>query len=288
MLSTVGSETTIAPSLIGRRREQLRPIGLVLLCVVILSLLAACGGDDVTPTPTATPSPEAAEAQAGAAADPSADTATATPVDDTTMIVVTLEPTPLTSTAESLTADAGETITNASIAVETTPVVEESRNCEVESDLDLAGYPELESAMGCALAPALSEAIGFNEFGSGPDFNKFMLWLSWEDQIYALFPDGSWRAYVDNWTEEMPEFACNPLAGDPASPPLPRRGFGKVWCENPNVRDRLGTISVEERLCQHSVIQMFEQGRVLACFEDATIRYFKLFNDNTWQAVLQP
>lgn len=252
----------------------------MLLWLLLVSLLAACSSDEPTPTPTATAAPEATAT--------SIDEATAVAVDDTTMIVVTLAPTPMVSTAETLAADDSETITSASIAVETTPVVEENRDCEIESDLDLAGYPELGAIMGCALAPALSEAVGFNEFGSGPDYNKYMLWLSWEGQIYALFPDGVWRAYVDTWTEEMPDFSCNPLAGDPTSPPLPRRGFGKVWCDNPNVRDQMGTISVEERLCQHSVIQLFERGRVIACFEDATIRYFKLFNDNTWQAVLQP
>ena len=283
MLSLVEGQSNIVQCSTGEAwRRSRRRLAFVLLGVLLVSLLTACGGDDPTPTPTATAVPEATATSIEESSEATE------PVDDTTMIVVTLAPTPMSSTAETLTADNSETITSASIAVQTTPVVEASRDCEVESDLDLAGYPELESIMGCALAPALSEAVGFNEFGAGPDFTKFMLWLSWEDQIYTLFPDGAWRAYVDAWTEEMPDFTCNPLAGDPTSPPLPRRGFGKVWCDNPDVRDTMGTITVEERLCQHSVIQMFERGRVIACFEDATIRYFKLFNDNTWQAVLQP
>jgi hypothetical protein len=282
-LSTARDESYGSDRLSGQGLQQFpQRLGVRLLWAVLVVMLAACGGDDPTPTPTATAAPEATATSAESADE------TATPVDDTTMIEVTLEPTPMTSTAENLAADDSETITSASIAIQTTPVVEVSRDCEVESDLDLAGYPELESVMGCALAPALSEAVGFNEFGPGPEFNKFMLWLSWEDQIYTLFPTGTWRASVDDWTDEMPEFSCNPLAGEPTSPPLPRRGFGKVWCDNPDVRDTMGTITVEERLCQHSVIQMFENGRVIACFEDATIRYFKLFNDNTWQAVLQP
>jgi len=282
-LSIVGSESNKYDILVGHGWQRFpRRIALPLLLVLLVSLLAACGGDDPTPTPTATVAPEVT------ATSPESSAETATPVDDTVMIEVTLAPTPMVSTAETLAADDSEAITSASIAIQTTPVVEVNRDCEVESNLDLAGYPQLEAVMGCALAPALSEAVGFNEFGAGPEFNKFMLWLSWEDQIYTLFPDGIWWATVDDWTEDMPDFTCNPLAGDPTSPPLPRRGFGKVWCDNPDVRDKMGTISVEERLCQHSVIQMFENGRVIACFEDATIRYFQLFNDNTWQAVLQP
>ena len=49
-----------------------------------------------------------------------------------------------------------------------------------------------------------------------------------------------------------------------------------------SVRLALGNIDREERLCQHAVAQRFEQGRLLACFEDATIRYFRVLDDGTW------
>lgn len=258
------------------KRQRLLCIGPLLL---VLALFAAgCGGDKPAPTPTATKTPPAAT-----------ESPTLTTVDDTVMIEVTLEPTPMTSTAETLAADPdSETVSSANVAVETTPVVEDEQRCAVESDLDLAGYPDLESIMGCALEPARTDPVGFNEFGPGPDFNRFMLWLSWEVQIYVLLPEGTWTVYPDTWSDEMPEFVCNPTNRDPASPPLPRRGFGKVWCENDEAREKMGLIAVEERLCQHTVTQAFERGRMVACFEDATIRYYKLFNDSSWQAVLQP
>jgi hypothetical protein len=50
--------------------------------------------------------------------------------------------------------------------------------------------------------------------------------------------------------------------------------------------DKMGTIDREERLCQHTVVQRFEKGRLLACFEDATIRYFRLLDDGTWDMVM--
>lgn len=268
--------------IIRRRRHDSHRRGKLLrlapIAITLALFVAGCGGDEPVPTPTATKTPQPATALA-----------TPTPMDDTVMIEVTLEPTPLTSTAETLASDpSNDSASSANIAVETTPVVEGEPSCAVESDLDLAGYPGLESVMGCALAPARTDPVGFNEFGPGPDFNRFMLWLSWEFQIYVLFPDGGWKIYADTWTDEMPEFTCNPTNRDPTSPPLPRRGFGKVWCEDNNVRETLGLIAVEERLCQHTVTQEFERGRVVACFEDATIRYYKLFNDSQWQAVLQP
>jgi hypothetical protein len=162
------------------------------------------------------------------------------------------------------------------------PAVVEEGDCPVQYDLDLAGYSDLIAKMGCALEPAAYDAVGINEFGTGPDYNRFMLWFSDELQIYVLFPDQTWQAYLDTWREGQPELSCNPLSVPPSSPPLPRRGFGKLWCTVDGLQDKLGMIDREERLCQHTVVQRFEKGRLLACFEDATIRYFRLLDDGKW------
>lgn len=167
-------------------------------------------------------------------------------------------------------------------------VIEGDHTCAVESDLDLAGYPALESIMGCAVEPARFDSVGFNEFGPGPNYASFMLWLSWERQIYVLLPDQTYEVVADTWGEEMPTFSCNPTDEEPSSPPLPRRGFGKVWCENVKYQEQMGFIEREERLCQHAAMQRFESGRMLACFEDAAIRYFRILDDGTWQAEFQP
>ncbi len=79
-------------------------------------------------------------------------------------------------------------------------VIEADSDCSVEYDLDLAGYPELKLKMGCALSPAQSDPVGINEFGNGPDYERFMLWFGADAQIYVLFPDGTWQAYMDTWT----------------------------------------------------------------------------------------
>ena len=64
------------------------------------------------------------------------------------------------------------------------------------------------------------------------------------------------------------------------------RGFGKLWCTVDGLQDTLGTIEREERLCQHTVVQRFERGALLACFEDATIRYFRLLDDGSWDLMM--
>lgn len=158
--------------------------------------------------------------------------------------------------------------------------------CTQEADIALANYPDLQALMGCALGPAIFDPVAINEFGPGPDFDRFMLWFSHEGKIYVLRPDKAWQAYPDTWTEDQPTFACNPLDSEATSPPLPRRGFGKLWCEHQELQTMMGTITKEERLCQHTVLQPFQNGRLLACYEDATIRYFRVMDDQSWDQVL--
>lgn len=227
--------------------------------LLFLMLLAACGGDEATPTPTATsPSPTPAAA-------------TLTPLSEETLPVSAEAP--VVQPAGVL---ATPTVTELTID-------ESDGQCSIDYDLDLGGYPDLHHKLGCAVSAGSNEPVGINEFGVGPDYNRFMLWFGSEQQIYVLFPDQTWQSYRDTWDESQPEFSCNPLNAPPSSPPLPRRGFGKLWCSVESLQEQLGTIEREERLCQHTVVQSFEQGRLLACFEDATIRYFSLMNDGTWE-----
>jgi len=245
----------------------------VLACCLAL-VLGGCGGQpEPAPTLAATPAPSATPTSAPP-------TATAAPLEQ----IPTAQPAGQTltpSTDVTLTSPVTSTATTAS-----EPALVEEGNCAVQSDLDLAGYPDLLARMGCALAEAGNDAVAINEFGEGPDYNRFMLWFSNELQIYVLFPDQTWQAYLDTWSEGQPELSCNPLSVPPTSPPLPRRGFGKLWCSVDGLQDKLGTIDREERLCQHTVVQRFEKGRLLACFEDATVRYFRLLDDGSWDMMM--
>ncbi len=244
-----------------------------LLGLTLSLLLAGCAGSpEATATPTATAAPTA--------------TMTAPPPTPTP---APLEQIPTAEPADSNLPPASDAALTASTGITPTlsepPVVEEG-NCPVQYDLDLAGYPDLVAKMGCAVAKADNHDVGINEFGTGPDYNRFMLWFSDELQIYVLFPDQTWQAYLDTWSEGQPELSCNPLSVPPTSPPLPRRGFGKLWCTVEGLQDKLGSIDREERLCQHTVVQRFEKGRLLACFEDATIRYFRLLDDGAWDMTM--
>lgn len=190
----------------------------------------------------------------------------------------TLSASPIPTTSQTLTQSG--TLTAAAALLQAGVV------CAEETDIALIAYPDLQQLMGCAQGPAIFDPIAINEFGSGPDFDRFMLWFGHELQIYVLRPDKSWQVYPDTWTEDQPTFACNPLGGEETSPPLPRRGFGKLWCEQAELQTIMGTVAKEERLCQHTVLQTFTQGRLLACYEDATIRYIRVMDDGAWDQVL--
>jgi len=233
----------------------------VTMAILLPFLLLGCGREAPAPV-VVTPAIPTATA-----------TATATPT-------ATARPTP-TATATTMAESPPRAAGNAAAPA----IVDAEGNCLIESDLDLAGYPELQDQMGCAVEQATYDDVAINEFGEGPDFNRFMLWFSNSEQIFVLLPNQTWEAFPDTWSEDQPEISCNPLDGEATSPPLPRRGFGKLWCEVPELQELMGTIVREERLCQNAVTQQFEAGRLLACFEDATIRYFRILDDGSWDMV---
>lgn len=235
------------------------------IAVSISLLLSACSSE-TEPTVEALPTPTLA---------PLTPTATAVPPASLLPTATPVTQSPVTAVSPTLTNT--NTFTAVAAAVGT---------CTQEADIALANYPNRQELMGCALEPAIFVPVAINEFGPGPDVDRFMLWFSHEGQIYVLRPDKSWQSYPDTWTENQPTFACNPLGSEEASPPLPRRGFGKLWCENPELQTIMGTVPREERLCQHTVLQPFQHGRLLACYEDATIRYFRVMDDQSWDQVL--
>jgi hypothetical protein len=248
---------------------KFRSIALLALCLMAASfLLAACGEDSPpTPTPTAAPTPTPAPAL---------------PTLPPTESILPAESTPTAApvAASPLTVTSSQSQSATAPLTGTTPP---PIACAIEPNTDFVGYGDIVGRLGCPLAEGSYGAVAINEFGEGPDYSRFMLWFDDENQIYVLQPQRTWLAYTDTWEEGQPEISCNPENVDePESPPLPRRGFGKLWCTVEGVRESMGTIEREERLCQHSVVQRFERGRLLACFEDATIRYFRILDDGAW------
>lgn len=137
----------------------------------------------------------------------------------------------------------------------------------------------LRADLGCPRREAQEIPVAFQEFERG-----FMLWKGVpEFQVYVLLlGDGTrpmrWSAYVDTFQEGQPAF--DPLLTPPPEREQPIRGFGKVWREQPGVREAIGWALSRERGGQ-GVFQVFEGGRVFVV-EDT--RLFALIDtDNRWQ-----
>lgn len=270
----------------------------LLLLLACLVLVACSGEEEATPETTFIPaadspmSPLPTEAPMTETEDvaASAETPTDAVEAETPSGIAALVSTPdaTGTTSETAPATTAAAPNGTSTPVFTPLEAEDVADCEVESSLDLVGYPDLEQRMGCATEPAIFDPIAINEFGDADPTDRFMLWFSHEQTIYVLLPDGTYQPHEDTWVEGVdPTYPCNPLGGEEDSPPLPRRGFGKLWCENPEFQVILGTVPREERLCQHAVLQRFQNGRLLACFEDGTVRYFRLLDDGTWDVQMQ-
>ena len=76
--------------------------------------------------------------------------------------------------------------------------------------------------------------------------------------IYVLYNDGTAQRFPDTYVESSPE--PTPFATPPVGFLAPQRGFGKVWRDNPDVRQRLGWAASGEQTYSNSPYQGFERG----------------------------
>lgn len=106
-----------------------------------------------------------------------------------------------------------------------------------------------------------------------------MLWRGDTDTIYVLFNDGRWESYPNEWREGDPEYSC----GEANSPPTPLRGFGRVWCDHPEVSARLGAVTASEIGDNASAVQEFVNGMIMVAPFGA--RFVLVGEDGTWRRV---
>jgi len=95
----------------------------------------------------------------------------------------------------------------------------------------------------CPASPPLYSAGAQQVFEHG-----VMLWVGEEDRIYVIYDDGgvgAWSAFTDEWDEGDP--IDDPSIIPPPGFYQPIRGFGLVWREQPNVRERLGWATAPEQ-----------------------------------------
>ncbi len=122
----------------------------------------------------------------------------------------------------------------------------------------------------CPSGPAVYSSGAEQHFEHG-----VMLWVQSEDRIYVLYDEGipAWQAFTDEWEEG------DPVKDDDIVPPpgyyQPERGFGLVWREQPNVRERLGWGTTPEAGGQ-TAVQRTSHWKYVHTFIKALIQ------DGTW------
>ena len=92
-----------------------------------------------------------------------------------------------------------------------------------------------------------------------------------------LYSNGLWQSVADTFVDGQPE--SDPAIVAPWGYYQPIRGFGKVWREEPGVRDRLGWGTEKERGANLSR-QNYENGLMIW---SPTRGVLVLYQDGTWQ-----
>lgn len=128
------------------------------------------------------------------------------------------------------------------------------------------------SQLGCPSSPMVETWTAVERFQRG-----MMFWREDQRMIYVIASDMTWRKYVDNWIEGMPEYSC------PDTPPpglvKPKRGFGYVWCNQPGIKELVGW-ALEDEYGITTQYQSFEGGEMLRA-PDTSI--YILFRSGLWQ-----
>ena len=151
-----------------------------------------------------------------------------------------------------------------------------TRACPSVSGPFAAVWAQVRDRVGCATGSTIWGLVAEENFERGK-----MFWREPIDtaQALVLFNNGTWRIYHHSPYPGEPEFWC-PDANTPARcPPTPKRGFGMMWCDIPEIRQGLGNATDCERGYQ-GAMQSFEQGFMLQTDSGAIYIFFQ---DGTWQ-----
>jgi len=132
-------------------------------------------------------------------------------------------------------------------------------------------WPSIKSKLGCATSSAHENTwMAIEEFQKG-----LMFWRQDNDRIYALYSGNGWGTYANAWRDGDPEYTC----GTPASPPTPKRGFGKTWCSVSSVRSNLGNATTAER-GYYGTVQDFQRGLII---RTDTGKNYVMYSGDGWE-----
>ncbi|MFN8496937.1 MAG: hypothetical protein U0641_03710 [Anaerolineae bacterium] len=137
-------------------------------------------------------------------------------------------------------------------------------------------FEGLEAAIGCPIGTPQNVVTAVEEFERG-----FMFYRQDNGLIYALYNDGTAQVFQDSWRDGDAEYSC-PDVSQSKTPPTPRRGIGKVWCNESGVRDKLGLAKGDEQGYSRP-IQQFERGFMFATGDPPTVPWVVYNDSQRWK-----
>ncbi len=151
-------------------------------------------------------------------------------------------------------------------------------NCRTVHGMFTGVWTNVLATIGCASADMTPIQIVEENFEHGK-----MIWRGEtidHGQALVLFDDGTWNIFThSSYKEGSPEYPCADSSTPPKSPPTPKRGFGTMWCDIPEIRNGLGNaIDVEQDGLGY--MQRFDNGFMLRTNYNAT---FVFYSNKSWE-----
>jgi len=142
-------------------------------------------------------------------------------------------------------------------------------------------------SLGLPAAAAISRRYSVQEFDHGVIFFRDNKYNPAENWMYVIYwgsegndktAGNSWVRYVDTWLAGDPALSCAEAAPLPVGP---AGGFGRLWCEHPEVQAGLGAALAQEVNVKGGWLD-FEHGVML--YDIWNKRVFVLFENQHWRA----
>jgi len=268
----------------------------VLKLVVLLLLVSACNSFGPRPTPdpifvTATPLPNPSTPTP---ADTSvvSTAATADESTDASALLPTLIPatdTPLPTSKPTLTPSFTPTFTDTPPPKRSKTPIGAAGTCTATAQGGFATILAQNSAfqvgLGCAVGPATAVSGATLSMQNGSMLYASALGDFPQKVIYALYNNGTYQRYDDNWVEGVDP--SSPGETPPSGYSVPVRGFGKVWHNNPPVKNGLGWATGSEQ-GTGGELQRFQRGEMYFVASLKQTFIFISGTTNSWQAVGTP
>ena len=105
-----------------------------------------------------------------------------------------------------------------------------------------------------------------------------MAWREDDKRIYVLYSDKTWQVFDDTWNSGQADDSC-PNTSVPSGLVKPKRGFGKVWCEQSFVRAKIGAATGSE-VGFAAPVQRFQRGLGMGSAQGTPM---VLYEDGKWE-----